>query len=106
ACGVPGITARAGPLVERGAEAVEHVDRLAADALADAMATLAKSPERRGELSALGLARSRTFSSDQAAKESLRVYRSVAKRAPSCVGTELAPPVVAARPRVEQGRPL
>ncbi|HEV3141559.1 MAG TPA: glycosyltransferase [Vicinamibacterales bacterium] len=98
ACGVPVITGRAAALAEVGGEAVEHVERLDADALAEAMATLARNQGRRRELSARGLARARRFSWEQAAKESLRVYRSVAKHAPSCAGSELARPVTAARP--------
>src|SRR5579862_2947145 len=79
ACGVPVITGRAAALAEVGGDAAEHVDRLDTDALADAMAMLASNPGRRRELSALGLARAHRFSWEQAAKESLRVYRSVAR---------------------------
>ena len=93
ACGVPVITGRAAALAEVGGDAVEHVDRVDADALAEAMAALAQNADRRRDLSARGLARSRRFSWDRAAKQSLDVYRSVARPAPSCAGPERGRPV-------------
>ena len=59
ACGTPVITGRAAALSEVGGGAVEHVDRLDADALGEALVALAASRERREELSAPGCARSR-----------------------------------------------
>src|SRR5262249_31845124 len=79
ACGTPVVTGRAAALAEVGGDAVEHVERLDADALCDAMATLAKSPGRRRGLAERGLERSRRFSWDAAARQSLDIYRSVAR---------------------------
>jgi glycosyltransferase involved in cell wall biosynthesis len=80
ACGTPVITGSVPALEEVAGGSVERVTRLDADALGAAMAELARSPARRAELSALGVARARTFSWDRAARETLRVYRRVATR--------------------------
>jgi len=97
ACGVPVITGRAAALAEVGGEAAAHVDRIDADGLAEAMATLAADPERRRDLAARGLERSQRFSWERAAQQSLDVYRGVAK--PRRVATREA-----ARPAVEPAR--
>ncbi len=62
-------------LAEVAGGAVEHVDRLDAESLGEAMVGLARSRERRENLSALGLQRSHYFSWDRAARETLEVYR-------------------------------
>jgi anaerobic magnesium-protoporphyrin IX monomethyl ester cyclase len=80
ACGTPVITGRVSALAEVAGSAVERTDRLDADSLEEAMASLASNRDRREELSALGLERARTFSWERAARETLDVYRLVASR--------------------------
>jgi len=75
ACGTPVITGHVAALAEVGGGAVEHVERLDADQLGDAMVSLARSPERRRHLSRLGLQRSQVFSWERAARETVNVYR-------------------------------
>ena len=79
ACGTPVVTGHVAALSEIAGGAVEHVDRLDAESLGDAMVALARSRERRENLSALGLQRSHSFSWDRAARETLEVYRQVAR---------------------------
>jgi len=81
ACGTPVITGRAAALAEVGGDAVEQVERMDVDALGDAMARLAKDPQRRAELSANARARAERFSWQRAARETMNVYRAVAKTA-------------------------
>src|SRR5262245_33363321 len=71
ASGPPVITGLVPALAEVAGGAVEHVAHLDADALGGAMVALARNPERRAHLSAMGLARSRTFSWERAARETL-----------------------------------
>jgi glycosyltransferase involved in cell wall biosynthesis len=78
---VPVITGRASALAEVAGGAVEHVDRLDADALGDAMVALARSRERREHLAAAGIARAREFSWTRAARETLEIYRHAARQA-------------------------
>ena len=80
ACGVPVITGPASALAEVGGRAVMHLDRLDVAGLGDALVGLAGDGERRERMSAAGLARAEEFSWDRAARESLAVYRSVARR--------------------------
>jgi glycosyltransferase involved in cell wall biosynthesis len=75
ACGTPVVTGYVSALSEVAGGAVEQVDRLDADALGEAIVGLARSRERRENLSALGLQRSHFFSWDRAARETLEVYR-------------------------------
>jgi glycosyltransferase involved in cell wall biosynthesis len=75
ASGTPVITGAVPALAEVAAGSIEHVDRLDADQLGDAMVRLARDRDRRAQLSAMGLARARTFSWDRAARETLAVYR-------------------------------
>ena len=77
ACGTPTIVGHAASLVEVGGDAVTVVDPLNTAALGDALTTLGQDRERREHLSQLGLARSRTFSWQRAATETLAVYRHV-----------------------------
>jgi glycosyltransferase involved in cell wall biosynthesis/radical SAM superfamily enzyme YgiQ (UPF0313 family) len=79
ACGAPVITGRAAALAEVGGDAVEQVERMDEDALGEAMARLARDPQRRRELSAHALARAEQFSWQRAARETLAVYRTVAR---------------------------
>lgn len=78
ACGAPVITGRTAALAEVGGGAIEHVDEIEPEALGRALVALARSHDRRAELSAAGLARSATFSWERAAQESLAIYRDTA----------------------------
>jgi glycosyltransferase involved in cell wall biosynthesis len=80
ACGTPVITGSAGALSEIAGGAVEAVERLDAESIGDAMVALARSRERRENLSALGLQRSHAFSWERAARETLDVYRLAARQ--------------------------
>jgi hypothetical protein len=91
ACGVPVIAGRTSSLPEVAGGAVEHIDPLDADALGAAMVRLAQSREYRDHLAALGLRRARTFSWERAARETLDVYRQVAKQPAGAVRVEPAP---------------
>jgi len=75
ACGTPVVTGHVAALAEVAGGAVEHVERLEIDQLADTLVRLARSPERRHHLSLLGLQRSHVFSWERAARETLNVYR-------------------------------
>jgi len=79
ACGTPVITGRAAALAEVGGDAVEQVERMDVDALGDAMTRLAHDSARRAELSQSALARAERFSWRRAARETMAVYRTVAK---------------------------
>ena len=57
------------------------------------MVRLARSRERRDHLAALGLRRARMFSWERAARETLDVYRQVAKQPAGAVRVEPAPPL-------------
>jgi anaerobic magnesium-protoporphyrin IX monomethyl ester cyclase len=84
ACGAPVVTGRTAALAEVGGGAIEHVDDIEPEALGRALVALARSRDRRAELSAAGLARSATFSWERAAQESLEIYRdTAAHRAPA-----------------------
>ena len=74
ACGTPVVTGHVAALSEVAGGAVEHVEHLDAESLGEAMVALARSRERRENLSALGLQRSHFFSWDRAARETLEVY--------------------------------
>ena len=78
ACGTPVVTGHVAALSEVAGGAVEHVDRLDAESLGEAMVGLARSRERRENLCALGLQRSHCFSWDRAARETLEVYQQAA----------------------------
>jgi glycosyltransferase involved in cell wall biosynthesis len=75
ASGTPVITGLVPALAEVAGGAIEHVPQLEPDALGEAMVALARNPDRRAQLSAMGLARSRAFSWERAARETLQVYR-------------------------------
>jgi glycosyltransferase involved in cell wall biosynthesis len=81
ACGAPVITGRTAALAEIAGGAIEHVDRLDADSLGEAMVALARSRARRDHLAGLGIERARAFSWNRAARETLEVYRQTATRA-------------------------
>jgi glycosyltransferase involved in cell wall biosynthesis len=75
ASGTPVITGRVAALDEVAGGAVEQVDLLDAESLGAAMVGLARDPDRRRHLTALGFERARTFSWERAARETLEVYR-------------------------------
>jgi glycosyltransferase involved in cell wall biosynthesis len=91
ACGVPVITGPTPALTEIGGGAIEHVDRLDAEALGEAMVALARSRERRSHLRALGIERAQMFSWRRAARETLEIYRRTAERAPGIGTADSAP---------------
>jgi anaerobic magnesium-protoporphyrin IX monomethyl ester cyclase len=102
ACGVPVVTGSAAALAEVGGNAVEPVERMDRDALGDAIVRLAKDPARRRQLSANALARAEQFSWTRAARETLEVYRSVAKVANVVKVPNVVPTAVQAlRPAVD-----
>jgi glycosyltransferase involved in cell wall biosynthesis len=74
ACGTPVITASTSSLEEIAAGAAEMVDPHETAALAAAIVRLATDPDRRAELSALGLVRAREFSWTRTAREMLGIY--------------------------------
>jgi glycosyltransferase involved in cell wall biosynthesis/radical SAM superfamily enzyme YgiQ (UPF0313 family) len=81
ACGTPVITGRAAALAEVGGDAVEQVESMDADALGEAMARLARDEDRRAALSRNARTRAERFSWTRAARETMEVYRAVAKPA-------------------------
>ena len=80
ACGTPVVTGRAAAVAEVGAHAVQQVGQIDADTLGEALVSLTRSPRRRAELSAAGLARARAFSWMRAAHQTLDLYRDVTPR--------------------------
>ena len=78
ACGTPVITANTSSLSEIAADAAETVDPTSVDALTQAIRKLADNREWREELSTRGLARARTFSWAQTARDMLSVYQRTA----------------------------
>jgi glycosyltransferase involved in cell wall biosynthesis len=79
ACGIPVITGGAAALAEVGGQAVAHVDRLDVDSLGQALVDLARDRGKRERMSAAGVGRALEFSWDRAARESLAIYRVVAR---------------------------
>lgn len=75
ACGVPVITARNSSFREIADGAVEAIDPLEPDAIAEALLRLCSDGERRRALGQAGLARAQAFSWSRAAQETLAVYR-------------------------------
>ena len=78
ACGTPVITADVSALAEVGGNAVARVPTLDALALGEELVALARNPDRRAHLSALGRQRAQTFSWQRAALATLAVYRRAA----------------------------
>ena len=105
ACGTPVVTGHVAALSEVGGGAVEHVDRLDAESLGDAMVSLARSRERRENLSALGLQRSHVFSWDRAARETLEVYRQAVGASRGGTAAPVAYPDAGADPVSSVGHP-
>src|SRR3954468_5444700 len=79
ACGAPVITGRTAALAEIGGDAIEQIEAIEPDVLGRALVALARSRDRREELSGRGLARAASFSWERAARESLEIYRETAQ---------------------------
>lgn len=77
ACGTPVITARNSSFREIADGAVEAIDPLETDAIAEALVRLSNDVDRRRELGRNGLLRAQEFSWSRAARETLIVYRAV-----------------------------
>lgn len=77
ACGVPVVTSNVSSLPEVVGEAALTVDPLDSAALCAALRRVLIDPEVRAELSALGVARARSFSWNEAALQTADVYRRV-----------------------------
>jgi glycosyltransferase involved in cell wall biosynthesis len=75
ACGTPVVTGDVPALAEVAGDASEYAGSLDAESIGEALVALARSRDRREELSACGLARARQFSWQRAARETLEVYR-------------------------------
>ena len=67
AAGAPVVTSNVSSLPEVGGDAVEYVDPRSADSIANGLAHLLRSPERRAELASRGRARAAIFSWDATA---------------------------------------
>ena len=113
ASGTPVITGRVPALAEVAGGAVEHVDRLDAESLGEAMVRLARSRDRRAALTAAGLGRAGTFSWERAARETLDVYRrtanwaagsSASRPALADVGVDPGAPVTGTHAAVQESR--
>ncbi len=83
ASGTPVITGRVAALEEVAGGASEQVELLDAESLGEAMVMLARDPDRRRQLTALGFERARMFSWERAARETLEVYHVAAKTKPA-----------------------
>ena len=103
ACGVPVITGPASALAEVGGSAVTHVGRLEPDSLGEALVDLARDEAKRARMAAAGLARANEFSWDRAARESLEIYRGVARHAGLTPCATPIEPNVAQEREVAQG---
>jgi glycosyltransferase involved in cell wall biosynthesis len=75
-CGAPVVTSAGSAMEEVAGSAAELVDPLDPEAIADG---ISRAIERRAELRAAGLERSRLFSWDSAARATAEVYREVAR---------------------------
>jgi glycosyltransferase involved in cell wall biosynthesis len=80
ACGTPVLTGPVAALAEVAGDAAERIDPLDADTLGEAIVRLAADRDRREALSKAGLERARAFSWQQAALDTLKVYRQVVAR--------------------------
>src|SRR5258705_242315 len=74
ASGTPVITGRVAALEEVAGGASEQVELLDAESLGEAMVMLARDPDRRRQLTALGFERARMFSWERAARATLEDY--------------------------------
>lgn len=78
ACATPVITARNSSFGEIADGAVETIDPLQTESIADALVRLSRDAERRRELGQRGHQRAQEFSWTRAARETLALYRDVA----------------------------
>jgi len=74
ACGTPVLTANSSSLPEVAGDAALLVDPLSVEAIADGLAELLDSPERRAELAERGIERARQFRWDRVAERTVEVY--------------------------------
>ena len=81
ACGTPVVTSDRSSLPEVAGEAAMLVDPTDAGALAAAIAELAADEHRRAMLAQAGQVRARTFTWERTARDTVEVYRTVARRA-------------------------
>ena len=79
ACGTPVITAQNSSLGEITGDCAELVNPEETESIVEALRQLVFNPERRRQLSELGLKRAQLFSWQRAARETLAVYRKVAR---------------------------
>src|SRR5262249_15506183 len=84
ACGCPVIATDIPPFREITSGAALLVAQDDIGALASAIQALVDSPDRRRSMSACGLARSREFSWDRCARETLAVYRDALRSGALC----------------------
>jgi glycosyltransferase involved in cell wall biosynthesis len=80
ACGTPVVTGPVAALDEVAGSAAARFEPLEAAALGDCLVALARDRDRRKHLTQRGLERSRTFSWQRAARDTLNVYRLAAAR--------------------------
>ncbi|GIW61546.1 MAG: mannosyltransferase [Patescibacteria group bacterium] len=80
-CGTPVITSKEGSLPEVGGDAVYYVDAYHEDAIAKGMREVFNNPKLQYELSTKGLKRSKIFSWQKTAEETLKIYNQIIKSA-------------------------
>ncbi len=79
-CGTPVLTANSSSLPEVTGDAALLVDPLDVDAIADGLAELLESPERRADLAERGEQRAARYSWDRVAERTVEVYRRIGGR--------------------------
>jgi glycosyltransferase involved in cell wall biosynthesis len=77
ACGTPVVTSNVACMPEITAGAALLVNPLSSEAIAEALATVLSSAQKRAELRQLGLARAAHFSWEQTARQTLQAYRQI-----------------------------
>jgi glycosyltransferase involved in cell wall biosynthesis len=98
ACGIPVLTSNTSSLGEVAGDAAETIDPMSTDAIADGIVRLATDAELRRDRSERGLARARSFSWTQTARDMLAVYHraaGVTARHPSSMPVAADQPVAA-----------
>jgi glycosyltransferase involved in cell wall biosynthesis len=98
ACGIPVLTSNTSSLGEVAGDAAETIDPMSTDAIADGIVRLASDAELRRDRSERGLARARSFSWTQTARDMLAVYHraaGVTARHPSSMPVAADQPVPA-----------
>ncbi|NCC52261.1 MAG: glycosyltransferase [Spartobacteria bacterium] len=79
-CGVPVISSNAASLPEVGGDAVRYFDPGSVNELAGAIIEIMADPARRRRMRAAGISQARRFSWEQAAEQTLAVYKKVLKQ--------------------------